>query len=307
MTNLAIATPTFRRPKGLRSLLTEIQRIPLEVRVIVADNDSERGEGVMLVKELVTAGYPHDLRAFVVPERGIAQVRNALVARAIADPDLRLLAMIDDDETPKAGWLEALLETQAQTRADVVGGPVVRRYEKPVPRHLELANDYGPGSRSTGPVAILDATSNILFNAEVFREVEGPWFDPFFALTGGEDKDFMVALKLRSKTFAWTNKAIVEETYPASRCSSRWAIARAYSTGNSDMLINLRRRPPGFNAASESAKIIGAASVALVNVSVLGFDPNRRFYGLRLAARVAGKLSALAGRRHNEYQVVHGG
>jgi len=305
-TGVVIAIPTFRRPRGLADLLEAIAAIPAGVRVVVADNDAERKEGTAVVGDLVARSYPHPLEAIEVADRGIAQVRNALVSHIIAAGEAQFIVMIDDDERPRAGWLQALLGAQAQTGAQVVGGPVARRFEVPVPTHLERANNHNPGQYPTGPVAFVDATSNVLFDASVFREIEGPWFDPFFALTGGEDKDFMTALRLRGKTFAWCDEAQVEETFPASRCSVQWAVRRAFSTGNSDMLVNLRRRPPEFGFAGESAKIAGALMVAAVNLTLLAFDPARRFYGMRLGARVAGKLVALFGYRHLEYRTVHG-
>lgn len=305
MCAVVVAIPTFRRPQGLQSLLAAIASVRTNIRVIVADNDAEKAEGVALVGE-IGATFPFPIEAFRVAERGIAQVRNALVAKALAYDDVAFIAMIDDDECPQTGWIEALLATQTATRAQIVGGPVSRRFEIDVPKHVAAANNYGIGRRPTGPTELVDATSNVLFDANVFRETSGPWFDPFFALTGGEDKDFMMSLKLRGKRFAWCDEARVEETLPASRCSTGWAIQRAFSTGNSDMLVNLRRRPPGFSVLSEGAKIIGALCMASINLSLLAFIPGRRFEGRRLGARTAGKLAALFGHRHLEYKTIHG-
>ena len=68
-----------------------------------------------------------------MPERGIAQVRNALVAAALAEPATRFVAMLDDDEWPEQNWLTQLLRTQKETGADVVRGAVLRVFEAPPP------------------------------------------------------------------------------------------------------------------------------------------------------------------------------
>jgi succinoglycan biosynthesis protein ExoM len=306
MTTLAVAVPTFKRPRSLARLLECLAPIPVAFRVVVADNDAEGAEGLAVAQACAANGYPRPLEAMVVAERGIAQTRNALAAHVVADARLKFVAMIDDDESPAPGWLGALLRTQAATGAHVVGGPVRRRFEINVPRHLETANSYAPGRFRTGPIDFVDATSNVLFDVDVFRQSAPPWFDPFFALTGGEDKDFMMRLKLGGRRFAWADDASVEETLPATRCTTSWAVQRAFSAGNSDMLVNLRRRPPGFNAVSETAKIAGAAGLALFNLTLLGFDPARRFDGLRLGARALGKIAAALGHRHLEYRTIHG-
>lgn len=304
--SVVVAIPTFRRPGSLTKLLDEIARIPNDLRVVVADNDCDKAEGLAVVTAMKLKGYPHPLESIGVAERGIAPTRNALVSHIIADEHVALIAMIDDDERPMENWLRSLLTTQATTGAHVVGGPVIRRFEVLVPKYLEEANNYGPGRFKSGSIDFVDATSNVLFDAAVFRETEAPWFDPYFALTGGEDKDFMLSLRLRGKRFAWAEEAQVEETLPVSRCSTRWALQRAFSTGNSDMLVNLRRRPPDFSLAGEAMKILGALSVSVVNMTLFVFLPARRFDGMRLFARVMGKLSAVFGRRHFEYRTIHG-
>src|ERR1041384_3555989 len=190
--------------------------------------------------------------------------------------------------------------------ADVVGGPVRRIFERAVPTYLSRANQADFDKMVDGQVGLIDATSNILFRAELFRGRTAPWFDPSYALMGGEDKDLLTSFKIESRTFAWASRAYVTEELPASRCSETWMLKRAYWVGNTDTLINLKHRPPGFSIISEAAKIAGAICVAAFNVVLFAWYPPRRFEGLRLGARVLGKIVALSGGRHEEYRVVHG-
>lgn len=305
---VVVAVPTYRRRAGLTRLLERLAGIRHPIAIIVADNDTREdgaADGLAVVAGLQRTGYPHPIEAIAVTERGIAQVRNALVARAIARPETRFIAMIDDDEWPEPNWIEALLAAQARCGAHVVGGPVRRAFEVPVADYLADANNYAPGTRRSGPTDLVDATSNVLLDADLFRGMAPPWFDPSFALTGGEDKDLMIGLKLDGKRFAWADEACVNEEMPASRCSQTWAIQRAFSTGNSDMLVNIKRRPPGFTVLRESVKIVGALAVALLNLALF-WNQARLFEGQRLAARVGGKIAALLGHRHLEYKTTHG-
>ena len=95
---VAIAIPTVKRPRSLarrREARSKLQT-KAQVRVLVADNDIEQHEGQALCRSLENYRWP--LTAIIVPERGIAPVRNALVQAALEDGATGFVAMIDDDE-----------------------------------------------------------------------------------------------------------------------------------------------------------------------------------------------------------------
>ncbi|MBY0612835.1 MAG: glycosyltransferase [Beijerinckiaceae bacterium] len=306
--DVIIGVPTFKRPEYLTRCLKslEAQTYGRPVRLVVADNDAEGRQGIAICERLVAEGYRFPLTTVIVSDRGIAPTRNAIVREAIADPAIAFIAMIDDDEWAEPDWLSELLAVQAEYDADVVGGPVGRVFQSAVPDYVAAANQPNYDKTLTGPIDLVDATSNILFRASLFREKPGPWFDLQYALMGCEDKDILLGYKLAGKRFAWAARALVTEEMPTSRCSAKWMIQRAYRVGNTDTLINLKHRPPGFNPLSEGVKIVGALGVSLVNLTLLGWSPARRFEGMRLGARVVGKFAALFGGRYQEYKVTHG-
>ena len=84
MPDVTVAIPTFRRPEGLERLLVALANLETDARldVLVADNDTDRRDGIAVVERLRSAGYRWPIAAMVVAERGIAQARNALVERA---------------------------------------------------------------------------------------------------------------------------------------------------------------------------------------------------------------------------------
>ncbi len=113
-----IAIPTYKRPRMLQRLLDALALLETsaDVRVLVADNDAQGQQGLALC-ENVAPCYRWPLRAVIAHQRGIAQVRNTLVAEALADPDTDFVCMIDDDEWPDPCWITEFLKTQALTGA----------------------------------------------------------------------------------------------------------------------------------------------------------------------------------------------
>src|ERR1700754_162247 len=142
---VVIAIPTFKRPKSLARLLYAIARLKTdaEISVLVADNDAEAHQGFDFCNALALA-YRWPLKAVIEETRGIAQVRNRLVAEAL-ESDAQFVVMIDDDEWPDENWIEELLRAQHAFHADAVQGSVLffaaGSDSKPVP---DLRHASGP-------------------------------------------------------------------------------------------------------------------------------------------------------------------
>lgn len=307
MREVTIAIATFRRPRGLQRLLDSIAALKTDadVSVLVADNDAQEQEGHKLCQELAWR-YRWPLDSFVVPQRGIAQVRNALIADALKRPTMMYLAMPDDDGAVEPGWLNALLDTAEDTRADVVAGAVEPTFEQPPPEWAEHAPGIAPLRNTTGVIDMIHGTGNTLFTRACLERAGTPVFDPGYTLTGGEDKELFTRLKAKGVVFAWCDEAIVRETMPASRVSLSWIMKRAYRIGNSDMRVFLQYRASVADLLREFAKI-GGAFVAAPFLSLIRLpQPDRRIDGLRLVCRAAGKVVALFGRHYHEYATTHG-
>lgn len=305
MPDVVVAIPTFRRPQSLKRLLDALERLDTDaaVTVVVADNDAERHEGFDLCERLTT--YRWRLDHFIAPERGIAQVRNALVERSLAQP-CRFIAMLDDDEWPEPGWLDAFLRVQAQTGADALHGDILREFETPPGRWAARCEGIAPLVGETGPVAMIEGSGNILVSRVCFEGLAKPCFDPAFALSGGEDRDFFERLRRQGRRFAWAKQAVVRAWVPASRGNLRWALARAYRVGNSDMRVFLKHAHSTKDSAREGAKIAAVLLLFPVLFVILALASNRAVDALRRLFRTAGKIAALGGRTYNEYAVTHG-
>jgi GT2 family glycosyltransferase len=293
-----ICIPTFRRPKMLRRLLDAIaaMKTGADVSVLVADNDAEGRAGFDMC--LALEGYRWPLTAVIAPNRGIAQARNILVEYALMS-DAPFIAMIDDDEWPEADWIDQLLKTAHRTGADALQGSILFGQG-------DAADGHGDIRRPTGPIAMLQGAGNFLIRRTALEDMTAPWFDPQFALSGGEDRDFFMRLSRAGKCFAWSDEARAHGDVPASRANLGWLLRRSYSVGNSDMRVLLKHRLTALQIATELLKILASLLLSPLAAAILAVSPNRRAIPLQKLFRAAGKLSAIAGRRYNEYAVIHG-
>jgi glycosyltransferase involved in cell wall biosynthesis len=298
---VVIAIPTFKRPRMLARLLEAVAQLQTDaaVSVLVADNDAQAHQGLDLCRRMAPS-YRWPLRAVIAEQRGIAQVRNTLVAEALKDAAVDFICMIDDDEWPGANWIAELLRVQRATDADALQGSILFAAESG-------GSHSTPDIRGrTGPVAMLQGAGNIMLRAARLRAMTPPWFDPAFALTGGEDADFFMRLKTEGARFAWSDEARAYGDVPESRETLRWTLTRAYSHGNTDMLLRLKYRPGAAMLLAEAAKILGILLLSAPLALILAASPNRRAIPLEKLCRAAGKLGALFGARYNEYAVIHG-
>ena len=296
--SVAICIPTFRRPKMLKRLLDAIAALETsaQICVLVADNDALGRAGLTLCLSMEDYRWP--LTAVIAPKRGIAQVRNILLEYALMT-GAQFIAMIDDDEWPQNDWIDQFLKTAQQTGADVLQGSILFGSGR-------AADGHGDISRPSGAVAMLQGAGNLLIRRGVLEEMTVPWFDPQFALSGGEDQDFFTRLKRAGKRFAWCDEARAHGEIHDTRASLGWLLRRSYSVGNSDMRVLLKYRLTPLQFTLEVLKILASLLLSPLAAVILAVSPNHRAIALQKLFRAAGKLSAMAGRRYNEYAVIHG-
>jgi glycosyltransferase involved in cell wall biosynthesis len=307
MTEIAICIATRQRPQGITRTLRSLAALVTEreVTVIVADNDGVKREGVAAAEALRAEGYRWPLELLTVPEPGIPQVRNTLVEAALRLPDIRFVAMLDDDEAADPHWLHAMLACQAATRADVVGGAVLREMEGEVAPWAARHPLLQPKSRSaSGVVELIDSTANVLIDAEALRALGDRPFDEAMALTGGSDKQLFTRMARAGRRFAWAEDARVTELIPASRITSKWLLMRGYRIGMTDTITALSHSTPFKVATAEAPRIFGG--FVLGSLGALTLDRGKRILRLGRLYRAAGKIAALTGNHYEEYRKVHG-
>jgi glycosyltransferase involved in cell wall biosynthesis len=301
LAEIVIAIPTFQRPVALARLLAALEKLETTASavVVVADNDAQGRAGYNLCRSLA-AHYRWPLDPVIAEVRGIAQVRNVLVERALTYPDARWVAMIDDDEWPSPQWLNGLLRVQSETQADVVAGSIL--FEGGAAGTFDGITDI---RRPSGPVAMLEGAGNILIRRECLERLESPWFDPAFAFSGGEDREFFARVKAGGGHFAWADDGLAYTVVPDHRQSLAWLLRRAYGIGNSEMHVFLKYRPGFRGCIKEYAKVAAALLAMPLAVLGLALSPRRAADAGRRFFRNAGKLTALLGVRYQPYAVPH--
>jgi succinoglycan biosynthesis protein ExoM len=307
MTEIAICIATRQRPQGITRTLRSLAALVTEreLTVIVADNDGVKREGVAAAEALRAEDYRWPLELLTVPEPGIPQVRNTLVEAALRLPDIRFVAMLDDDEAADPHWLHAMLACQAATRADVVGGAVLREMEGEVAPWAARHPLLQPKSRgASGVVDLIDSTANVLIDAEALRALGDRPFDETMALTGGSDKQLFTRMARAGRRFAWAEDARVTELIPASRITSKWLLMRGYRIGMTDTITAMSHSTPLKVATAEATRIFGG--FVLGSLGALTLDRGKRIVRLGKLYRAAGKIAALTGNHYEEYRKVHG-
>ena len=307
MTEIAICIATRQRPQGITRTLRSLAELVTErdVTVIVADNDGVKQEGIAAAEALRAEGYRWPLELLTVPQPGIPQVRNALVRAALRLPGIRFVAMLDDDEAADPHWLHAMLACQAATRADVVGGAVLREMEGEIAPWAACHPLLQPKSRgASGIVDLIDSTANVLIDAEALRALGDTPFDEAMALTGGSDKQLFTRMARAGRRFAWAEDARVTELIPASRVTSKWLLMRGYRIGMTDTITAMAHSTPFKVATGEAPRILGG--FVLGSLGALTLDRAKRIVRLGKLYRAAGKIAALTGNHYEEYRKVHG-
>lgn len=114
MSTVTIVICTRNRPQSLRRCLGALRGVVGDRDILVVDNASDSGEtravaeaaGARVVEELVI---------------GVNRARNTAAKHCTSD----VLAYVDDDAIPVAGWLENLLKEFEDPRVMAVGGRII--------------------------------------------------------------------------------------------------------------------------------------------------------------------------------------
>lgn len=276
-----------------------------EIQVVVVDNDPN-GEAIGFCDTL-RADFAWQLDCYIEPQRGISYARNRAVAAVSKQADF--IAFVDDDETPEPTWLEELLLTQVRYSADVVHGPVLPKFQEPVPDWIVKGGFFEPQHKSTGQLLEVAYTNNVLVKADLLQKHSSP-FDERFALTGGEDSYFFRNLYAAGCRIVWANDANVYETIPSSRTNIYWLLQRNYRSCLTYSVWQQECKRD-FLQRIHAQLYIGVKGLICLGMGiarfVMGFlwSYQARASALIQVARGLGCLASLVGISYAEYRVIH--
>ncbi len=305
---VTIAVASCRRPEGLARLLRALSALDaasghagIVPDVVVVDNDA--GRSAAPVCDALRAAMPWPLHYVHEPRPGIAFARNAAVRDALAR-GAEAVAFVDDDEVPEPAWLSHLITVQRQYGADIVFGPVVRRFDGHVPEWVTRGRFFERPRYATGARVAAAGAGNVLVCAGVFRGMPR-LFDERIGLGSGEDEEFFTRAGRTGYTLVWSDEAIVHELVPPTRATARWLLHRAFSHGNTTRWLHQEHQ-------SALARVGGVAVAlgGLIRGLVVGalVSPIRRDTCVRHLQAVSyhlGYLVAITGRRYEEYRAHH--
>ena len=294
MAQIVIGIPTFRRPAQLDALLTSLapDRARCAAAVIVADNACEAA--ALAVAERHGAHYRP------VPERGLAAVRNALIAEATwIAPDWRWLAMLDDDGRVAPDWLSPLVACAEAHRAHLVGGPVEGDLPEGAGRLARNSVLAGRRRGATGPVADLSGTQNLLISRDLLALLGMPLFHGAYDRSGGEDYDLFRRAAAAGARMAWCAEAVVVEPAPPDQLRARRLLARYWSTGLTTARIDRSFDGP---ARTWRTALKGLAGSALRgSAATLRGDRDAAAQAGLMLAHFGGRVAGLCGAESRRY------
>jgi glycosyltransferase involved in cell wall biosynthesis len=306
--HVTVAVLTFRRPTalvaGLLLMLEQIEaaehdpRQDYEARIVVVDNDPAGS-----AREAVAA-LAHPAVAYVVePTPGIAAARNRALDEARSSD---ALVFIDDDERPRAGWLDALVHTWREHGSAAVAGRVVPVYPAHVTAWIVDGGFFVRRSLPTGTRVDAAPTSNILFDVGYLRS-NGLRFDAGLGLGGGEDTKLTRQIVRSGGEIVWCDESVVEDYVPDERAKPGWVLQRAWSHGNTSTNVDVALASTSRERlAIRATAFVGGAGRVVAGAAQAGLGAVTRSHhhqarGLRAVFRGAGMAAAAAGIVYHEY------
>lgn len=301
--SIAVGIPTFKRPQGLKRLLSTVlaQRMIKIDYLIIADNEGD----CEVTKNVLNFFEFENIIYIPVIERGISSVRNAILTMAFKTLECSHLAMVDDDEFVSSSWLFNLYSMQKEFGFDVVGGHVEPHYEITPPKWALNSPIYKRPLLENGQVSMIMGTTNVLLYKSIYTRNDNIEFDIEFGLTGGGDKEFFTRLLFSNARFGFSQKAVSYEIFGPSRLTKDWFYERNYRLGSTDSRVMKRYYKFKYNFLLFIIKLpVIMAVVGLRLLFTKSIDERVILHGL--LKRQFGKMNGLFNNHKRVYNRVHG-
>jgi hypothetical protein len=299
-TTIAVAICTYKRNGPLTLLLESLVACAEQVRdraalgVVIVDDTSD--EQARPVADAFDGRFELGLQYKVSGKQNISIARNLAIETAMGMADWT--AMTDDDCEVPPHWLDALLATQASTRADAVTGRMVRRVPDGSPRWIteEPFLELGVEQFADGAEMPSAATFNTMISSDWLKSNPGIRFAPAYGVVGGEDMVFFRAAKAAGLSIRFSEEGFVYENESADRATLGYQLYVYFWHGNSAALSciesGMSRLRMLVHGAASIARALGRPFGRLLR----GKSPQLRF-GLAQVLHAIGKLLGTFGVR----------
>jgi glycosyltransferase involved in cell wall biosynthesis len=296
---VVLVIPTFRRVALLEALITRLAP-GLEgsgVEILIGDNDCAPNVADLVARFQAQGVAIHYL---AVSDRGLSQVRNALVAETSRRwPAWRWIAMLDDDGIADGAWLRMLIACGERFEAHLVGGPVIGVLPEDA---SALARNSMFASRrrwATGLVDTLNTTQNLAMSRRCIDLLSSPLFNNRYGASGGEDYDLFRKTARAGGRIVWCDEAPVTEPAPPERLTRRGLLNRYYTTGL--YMVSIDAAYDGWaKAVFVSAKgLVG--SVLKFLIGLVSRNTDRKAKAVLFSALYIGRLAGAVGVQSRRY------
>lgn len=263
---------TFRRPKlllTLQSIADQKFSAGVELRVIVADNDSEQRLNQWLIEQAEQLGL--DIKYIHAPAFNISIARNACLDAASGD----LVAFIDDDEIAPPNWIETLLDFYRQTGAGAIFGSAHATYPDTSPDWIRRNDFHSHSPSRRGGLIETGSSGNVLLDRNNVQVIDHR-FDLTFGKTGGEDVDFFFRLQRKGVKMEICETSFVFEPVEEQRLSFRWLTRRRFAVGKIYSFCLLQ--DPKESRSSIIAKSCAKLFYCMMGTLIFAWSPPRAAY-----------------------------
>ncbi|MFZ6035720.1 MAG: glycosyltransferase family 2 protein [Patescibacteria group bacterium] len=221
-------------------------------RVMVVDNGST-DDSVVLLRQM----FPTVQIIQTGKNLGFAEGNNVGIRQALQDPQIRYIAVLNNDTAVDGRWLESLIAVaEADKHIGAVGSRMMRFYERDV---FDSAGDFvlagtlkvvtrGAGERDRGQYRAVEECFSArggaaLYRREMLEDVRlgHDYFDShYFAYA--EDSDLSIRARLRSWKIMYAPDAVVYHKVSATTKTLSSDFMR-YHTGRNRVLTTMKNLP----------------------------------------------------------------
>lgn len=286
----------------LRKLILSISENKIDrllinnVNIIIVDNDKDKSAEKIVNEIKGDFDSTYKLLYFNHPVKGLSNVRNELLRRAIEiNPDF--IVFIDDDEYSTPEWLNELVTTIIVNNGDIVRGPVISVLDKKVKKCISYWFERPTYQNNTKIKEV--AAGNLIINLNSLLKYN-VWFDNRFNYTGSEDFYFGTQMMKKGATIYWAANAIVYETIPESRANIKWLIKRI-NRGASTYMYVLKLEKKYLQILKKILISLIYIITGICATIILIFPIKKKYWGIFKISEGFGGLAGFFSILYNEY------
>jgi succinoglycan biosynthesis protein ExoM len=294
---IAVAVCTYKRNEPLTVLLHALlacaERVSKRAAVGVAIVDDTYNGQARSIAEHFADRFELGVEYRISGKQNISIARNLAVETALDIGEW--VAMTDDDCEPPPQWLEALLDLQERTEADVVTGRMLRRAPENAPGWItdQPFFELGVEERADGSEMSVAATFNSLMSSNWLKSHPAIRFDPSMGVVGGEDMVFFRAAHAAGLKIRFSELGFVYENESIERATFGYQLYVYFWHGNSAALACVEDGMKRWRVFVHGTASLARAGVRPVRRLLRGQKPQLRFCLAEILHAFGKQLGAL--------------